>query len=154
MPDIPLDGFIDKARVDWVLSQLKKGDRVVINSGGGNLVEANRLAEFIRQNNIDTHVHSTGMAHSSAALVFAAGNKRTAGKNAQFMIHPATKDGDISQPGIAYVQNRLIQLGVKGSPDFLQAQKGDVVWDYTKAKEHNLVNADMPRASMILGPLE
>src|SRR3990167_7003552 len=154
MPDIPLDGFIDKARVDWVMSQAKKGDRVVINSGGGSLAEADRLADFIRNNGIDTHVFSTGQAHSAAALVFASGNRRTAGKNAQFMIHPATEQGALQPAGIAYLQNRLVNFGVPGTPDFIKAEKGDWVIDYDGAKGINLVNAQDMTADTIFGPLE
>ena len=154
MTDIPLEGKIEKARVDWVLSKLRKGDRLVINSGGGDLFEASRLADFVRQNNIDTHVFSTGIAHSSAALVFSAGNKRTAGKNAQFMIHPPTQGSAAHQQGVALLQNKLIQFGVKGSPDFIKAQTQDVIWDHERARMFNLINADNGRSSTIIGPLE
>lgn len=142
MPDIPLDGFIDKARVDWVLSKLKPGDRLVINSPGGQLGEADRLADYVRKNNINTHVFATGIAHSSAALVFAAGVKRTAGRNAQFMIHPATKGGAMDAAGIAYLQNKLVNLGVMGTKDFIKAQSENWVLDYDSAKGINLINSD------------
>src|SRR3990167_3996249 len=151
MTDIPLDGAIDKARVDWVLSKLRKGDRLVINSNGGSLMDALRLADHVRKNNIDTHVNSTGMAHSSAALVFSAGVKRTAGKNAQFLIHPALKEGSPNAAAIALFQNKLVNFGVMGPKDFIKARSEDWVVDYDTAKAINLVNSEL---SPTLGPLQ
>lgn len=151
MPDIPLDGFIDKPRVDWVISNLKPGDRLVINSPGGSLMDAIRLADHVRKNKTNTHVNSTGIAHSSAALVFSAGVKRTAGKNAQFMIHPAVKEGSPNADAIALFQNKLINFGVIGTKDFIKAQTEDWVVDYDTAKAINLVNSEL---SPTLGPLQ
>ena len=143
MPDVPLDGIIDRARVDWVISNLKSGDRLVINSPGGSLVEANRLADYVRNNKINTHVFSTGKAHSAASLVFSAGVKRTAGKRAQFMFHPGyARDDEEKKAGIAFFQNRLIQFGVMGTKDFIRAQTGDWVIDYDTARGINLINTD------------
>ncbi len=81
------DGPVDKANVDYTMKRLKPGDTLVINSRGGDGSEAFRLAEFVRQNRINTHVNSTGQVQSSAVMIYAAGVKRTADKNAQFHLH-------------------------------------------------------------------
>ena len=156
MADIPLDGFIDKPRVDWVISRLAPGDRLVVNSAGGNLLEAIRLADHVRKNNVNTHVFSTGLAHSSAALVYAAGMNRTAGKNAQFMLHPADdKPGDKSpSAGTSLFLNKLIGYGVKGSPALIQAGRENLILDYGSARTMNLVNMDDLPYREVLGPLE
>ena len=81
------DGPVDKKNVDYTMKQLSRGDTLVINSRGGDAREGHRFAEFIQQNEINTHINSTGQVQSAAALMYAAGKKRTAGKNAQFHFH-------------------------------------------------------------------
>ena len=84
---IYFDGPVDKKNVDYTMQRLSKGDTLVINSRGGDAREGHRFAEFIQQNEINTHINSTGQVQSAAALMYAAGKKRTAGKNAQFHFH-------------------------------------------------------------------
>ena len=156
MTDVPLDGFIDKARVDWVIQNTKPGDRLVINSIGGDLYHATRLSDHVRNNKIYTHVNSTGVAHSAAALVYSAGVKRTAGANAQFMIHPGVDaaTGQRRDDATAYFLNRYVGFGVKGGPELLKVLTGDWVMDYDAARKTNLISEDMPPWLPQIGPLD
>lgn len=107
------DGPVDKPNVDYTLRRLSPGDTLVINSRGGNGGEALRLAEFIRNNRVNTHVNTTGQAQSAAVIVYAAGHKRTAGKNAQFWLHMGKdKDGNESQELTKQYFQHLLRYGV------------------------------------------
>ena len=111
--DVYFDGLVDKANVDYTLQRLSPGDTLVINSHGGNGGEALRLAEYVRTNRINTHVNTTGQAQSAAVIVYAAGNKRTAGKNAQFWMHMGKdKDGVESQELTKQYFQHLLRYGV------------------------------------------
>lgn len=81
------DGAVDKANVDYTIRHLKPGDTLAINTRGGDMREAHRLAKYIRDNGINTHANSTAQIQSMGVMIYSAGKKRTAGKNAQFFIH-------------------------------------------------------------------
>ena len=157
MADIPLDGMIDKVMVDDVLQRLKPGDRLIINSRGGNLREADRLAKFVQENGIDTHAAATAWLQSSAVLVFAAGKNRTAGKNLNFTLHPVL-DADTGKPdpqSTAWFRDRLIGLGISNQVGAVLGRHEGMTFGYDAAKSIGLVNADRSRAaSAIFGPLE
>ena len=157
MPDIPFDGFIDKARVDWAISQLKPGDRLVFGiTPGGNMREASRLAEHIRKNNIDTKANPTSLLQSAAVLAFAAGKKRTAGDGATFMLHRvinAETGKEDPQSTELYIQE-LIKYGVSHTVRAAFQQPEGFGFDHRAAKGLGITNADPERMARILGPLE
>ena len=110
---IYFDGPVDKKNVDYTMKRLSKGDTLVINSLGGDAREAHRFAEFIQQNGINTHINSTGQVQSAAALMYAAGKKRTAGKNAQFHFHMARNpDGTENVDATTWYFTELGKRGV------------------------------------------
>lgn len=107
------DGPVDKANVDWTMNRLSPGDTLVVNSRGGDGKEAHRLAEYINKNGINTHVNSTGQIQSAGALVYAAGKKRTSGKNAQFHFHMGKNyDGTENFGGTVWYFDQLRKRGV------------------------------------------
>lgn len=107
------DGPVDKKNVDYTMQRLSKGDTLVINSLGGDAREAHRFAEFIQKNEINTHINSTGQVQSAAALMYSAGRKRTAGKNAQFHFHMARNpDGSENFDATTWYFNELQKRGV------------------------------------------
>lgn len=107
------DGPVDKANVDWTMQRLSPGDTLIVNSRGGDAREAQRFAQFINKNNINTHVNSTGQVQSAGALIYAAGKKRTAGKNAQFHFHMARNlDGSENFEATTWYLDQLRGRGV------------------------------------------
>ena len=143
MPDISLEGEINKQSVDDVISRLAPGDRLVINSRGGSLEQADRLAKFIRQNNIDTHANSTAWVQSTAVLVYSAGHNRTAGENILFGIHPMLKEGKIHPEATRYMYDRLLEHGVKTDISSYLYPDGPRTLGYKGARGIGLINADV-----------
>lgn len=110
---IYFDGPVDKGNVDWTMQRLSPGDTLVVNTKGGDAQEAHRFAEFISKNNINTHVNSTGQVQSAGALIYAAGKKRTAGKNAQFHFHMGrNSDGTENFEATTWYLQQLQNRGV------------------------------------------
>jgi len=110
---IYFDGPVDKANVDWTMERLSPGDTLVVNTRGGDAREAHRFAEFIQKNGINTHINSTGQVQSAGALIYAAGKKRTAGKNAQFHFHMARNpDGSENFEATTWYLDQLQRRGV------------------------------------------
>ena len=110
---IYFDGPVDKKNVDYTMQRLSRGDTLVINSRGGDAREGHRFAEFIQKNEINTHINSTGQVQSAAALMYAAGKKRTAGKNAQFHLHMGrNQDGSENYEATVWYFTQLKNRGV------------------------------------------
>ena len=65
-------------------------DRIELNSYGGSLRAARRIAWFIRINGLATHISNFGYCASACVLIFQAGERRTAGEKAILMLHSAT----------------------------------------------------------------
>ena len=143
MPDISLDGEINKQSVDDVISRLAPGDRLVINSRGGSLEQADRLSKFIRENNIDTHANSTAWVQSTAVLVYSAGHNRTAGENVLFGVHPMLKDGKIHPEATKYMFDRLLEHGVRNDISSYLYADGPRTLGYKGARGIGLVNTDI-----------
>ena len=108
-----LDGPIDSAIVDVTMQKLAAGDTLVLNSQGGSVKEAYRLSEFVRSRSIGTHVNSTGWCLSACVLVFSSGVKRTAGRQALWLIHSAkTREGVPSKDATLWLLTQMVKYGV------------------------------------------
>ena len=65
-------------------------DRIELNSRGGSLRAARRIAWFVRKGGLATHISNFGYCASACVLIFQAGVRRTAGEKAILMLHSAT----------------------------------------------------------------
>ena len=139
--NVILDGMITQADADLVISELSNGDNLLINSTGGDLLAAFRIARTVRERGVTTRVNSTGWCQSACVLVFSAGVKREAGEHLLFMLHPATRNGKYDYEYTALLLNALIMYGVKGTPLLSKAAREQVVFGWQVAKDMNLVTS-------------
>ena len=69
-------GHIGPVIANYILSlDPKKIKRIELNSYGGKLRQAMKIAKFIRDNKIDTYVGKTSICYSSCTAIFQAGIK-------------------------------------------------------------------------------
>ncbi|MAG12576.1 hypothetical protein CL630_02060 [bacterium] len=138
-------GKITPKYIESVLRELEPGDTIHVNSRGGDVAAAFKLAQFIRKNDINIHLHSTGLCRSACVLFFACGVKRTAGKRAQFFIHPPIVR-ETGNPYFAltfWLYYELIECGVSPDIKLLPPTRDDVlIVPYELAGKLNLVNED------------
>jgi len=85
-----IKGHIGPNITNYILSQNpKKIKRIILNSYGGKLYQALKIAKFIRNNNIDTYVGKNSICYSACTVIFQAGKNRIAHKTAKFLYHYA-----------------------------------------------------------------
>ena len=95
-----LDSKITQALAERVLSIDPHSNLTIeLNSPGGSLRAALKIARFIRRNGLSTHVRADGRCSSACLLVLQAGVRRTAGEGAQLIIHAASNA--VGHPSIA-----------------------------------------------------
>lgn len=83
-------GRIDSALVERVITlDPIKIKRIELNSGGGKLFAAFKIAEFIRKNNLKTYVGEYQICASACTVIFQAGTIRIVHETAVFMYHYA-----------------------------------------------------------------
>lgn len=83
-------GRIDSALVERIVSlDPTKIKRIELNSRGGKLFAAFKIAEFIRKNNLKTYVGEYQICASACTVIFQAGAVRIAHETAVFMYHYA-----------------------------------------------------------------
>lgn len=83
-------GHVGPVTANYILSlDPKKIKRIELNSYGGKLLQAMKIARFIRNNNIDTYVGRYSICYSACTILFQAGIKRTAHITAKFLYHYA-----------------------------------------------------------------
>lgn len=85
-----LDGGIDENLIYEIHTfNEQEIKHIQLNSGGGKVVDAFELADYIRNHGIDTHVREGALCASACTLLFQAGVKRTAHESSRFMYHGA-----------------------------------------------------------------
>ena len=87
---------------------------VELNSDGGDIETAFFMADIIAaaQKNgriIQIDVPSGGRCNSACVVVFAAGGKRSAAPDSEFLLHGVTYAGQSDSPAIAQARQRLIE---------------------------------------------
>lgn len=83
-------GRIDLALVERIVSlDPTKIKRIELNSRGGKLFSAFKIAEFIRKNNLETYIGKYQICASACTVIFQAGTVRIAHETAVFMYHYA-----------------------------------------------------------------
>ena len=73
-----LTGLIEIEELDEMLEVMKtkKPTQMILDSYGGNIRSAERLAQYIYENNISTHVSEVAVCKSACVILFLAGKKR------------------------------------------------------------------------------
>lgn len=87
-PDFYFDGPID-SDLYFELTTITREPikRIHLNSEGGITEDAILIAQYIRENNIETFVRKEAKCMSACTLLFQAGVRRTAHPSARFMYH-------------------------------------------------------------------
>ena len=92
---------------------LSEYDTIELNSYGGSLLAAWRIAAFIRNNGLATHISNRGYCASACVLIFQSGVQRTAGPKSLLMLHSAKemKDGPRSKKWTGKYIEAMIAFG-------------------------------------------
>ena len=122
-------GWIDPASVERIISlDPTKIKRIELNSGGGKLFAAFKIAEFVRKNNLKTYVGEYQICASACTVIFQAGTVRIAHETAVFMYHYAfDRTGPkrkklVPNIGSTYLMfKKLIEYGI--APEFINKIK-------------------------------
>lgn len=80
---------------------------VIINSQGGNEHVGRAIAGFIRASGRDVHTYGFGDIHSTAVIIFAAGNVRKLSKAATVMLHESSMEVDGNASSIKSVAKQM-----------------------------------------------
>jgi len=130
-------GRIDPALVERVITlDPTKIKRIELNSVGGKLFAAFKIAEFIRKNNLKTYVGEYQICASACTVIFQAGIIRVAHETATFMYHYAfDRTGPKRKKLVPNIKSthlmfrKLIKYGI--SPEFIKKIKPDKDLDLT-----------------------
>ena len=73
-----LTGSIEIEELDEMLEVMKtkKPTQMILDSYGGNILSAERLAQYIYDNDISTYVSEVAVCKSACVILFLAGKKR------------------------------------------------------------------------------
>jgi hypothetical protein len=73
-----LTGSIETEELDEMLEVMKtkKPNQMILDTYGGNIRSAERLAQYIYENNISTYVSEVAVCKSACVILFLAGKKR------------------------------------------------------------------------------
>ncbi len=96
--------------VERILEAAPGATSLILNSNGGRLLEAERLAKVVRKRNLDTYVETE--CASACTYVFLAGKGRAAAPNARIGFH---------QPSFAGIDANAQQEGTQNMLDFYRA---------------------------------
>ena len=130
-------GRIDAALVERVIAldptEIK---RIELNSIGGKLFDAFKIAKFVRENNLETYVGKYKTCASACTVIFQAGVKRVAHETAYFMYHYAyDKIGLLNKKMVPNIKSthimfqRLIEYGA--APELINKIKLGEDFDLT-----------------------
>jgi hypothetical protein len=102
---VHLAGRIDDSSYQRLAELLTPGDSLILDSDGGYVTAAGRMAALVISLHADTHVDDR--CASACALVFAAGHHRTAGPEARIGVHQSTGSPEVD----VVFENTLRALG-------------------------------------------
>ena len=139
-------GYIKADEMDEILEEIKakKPKQMTLNSYGGDLPSAGRLARYIHKNNISTYVSEISVCKSACVILFLAGKERLCeGKLSVHQIRPTKEmeyDIMISKVAYKYLQrdmgNLITLLNRFNTPPFVYEQmfKSYDMYDFSKAE--------------------
>ena len=125
-------GYIKADEMDEILEEIKakKPTQIILDSYGGNIRSAERLASYINNNNISTYVSEVAVCKSACVILFLAGKKRLCeGELGVHQARPSKEmeyDITISKVAYKYLQrdmgNLITLLNRFNTPPFVYEQ--------------------------------
>jgi hypothetical protein len=128
--DISISGIISQETADWVLDELEtlQGPVVTVHldSPGGDVSAALQINDRLKRSNrlVVTSVADEARCMSSCTLIFAAGNRRLAGRQSRFRFHAPLYVGWLPLPEpVVSVIEAMTRRGIantyaEASPEF------------------------------------
>jgi hypothetical protein len=135
--EISISGNIAPGDADLLKARFKEandaGKRVTslrLNSAGGNLLEAVRLADAVRFARISTNVGPSATCASACFLIFAAGEPKYASVSARIGVHRASEKGVVSRAATTSLADVAKELDVPWSiiRRMINTPPGEVEW--------------------------
>ena len=101
-----------------------------LNSEGGNLLEAVRLADAVRFARMSTNVGQSATCSSACFLIFAAGETKNASNSARIGVHGASEKGVVSRAATTSMADVAKELDVPWSiiRRMINTPPGEVEW--------------------------
>ena len=139
-----LTGSIEIEELDEMLEVMKtkKPTQMILDSYGGNIRSAERLAQYIYENNISTYVSEVAVCKSACVILFLAGKKRLCeGELGVHQARPSKEmeyDITISKVAYKYLQrdmgNLITLLNSFNTPPFVYEKmfKSYDMYDFSK----------------------
>ncbi|HEY4252554.1 MAG TPA: ATP-dependent Clp protease proteolytic subunit [Roseomonas sp.] len=109
----------DDQRLHELVGRLPAGSRLTglfLNSQGGSVVEAARIAQTVRNSNLPTAVGDIGVCASACFLIFAAGPQRMVVDGARIGVHSASELGADSMAAQAVTTAMAREASAYGVP--------------------------------------
>ena len=141
-----LTGSIETEELDEILEVMKtkKPNQMILDSYGGNIRSAERLAQYIYENNISTYVSEVAVCKSACVILFLAGKKRLCeGELGVHQARPSKEmeyDITISKVAYKYLQrdmgNLITLLNRFNTPPFVYEKmfKSYDIYNFSKAE--------------------
>ena len=96
--------------------------RIYLDTPGGDVSAGLRVIDIIRASKTPVHIINTGICYSMGFMIYIAGHKRFASKNATFLMH----DGSVSASGSASKTRDLMEFN-----DRVDRRLRDLVLSFT-----------------------
>lgn len=144
-----IDGRIDRGLRDSILALDPENIRVVVlRSEGGSVRDAIAIGNWIRENEIRTHVPAGSYCYSSCTVLFQSGVVRSAHASAHFAYHYATQESADPRDrtmgrvlGTVMYLEALISFGAPESLYRLVPGRGDWEISADQARRYRIAHA-------------
>ena len=120
--EISISGSIAPGDIDTLTASIKAANdagklvtSLRLNSYGGNLLEAIRVADWVRSAKISTNVGQSATCASACFLIFAAGETKYASMSARIGVHRASEKGIVSRDATTSMADVAKELDVPWS---------------------------------------
>ena len=143
----PPNTFYIKERITLALAErvlrinVSEYDTIELNSNGGSLLAARKIAKFIRNNELATHISYRGYYASACVLIFQSGIQRTAGPKSLLLLHSAKEmqDGTRSKKWTRRYIEWMIEFGASRRLAEQFPEIGDWILTAAEAREFCIV---------------
>jgi hypothetical protein len=127
---MPGDADLLQARIKAANDAGKQVTSLRLNSAGGNLLEAVRLADAVRFARMSTNVGQSATCASACFLIFAAGETKYANNSARIGVHGASEKGVGSRAATTSMADVAKELDVPWSiiRRMINTPPGEVEW--------------------------
>ena len=135
--EISISGNIVPGDIDALRASIKAANdagklvtSLRLNSEGGNLLEAVRVADWVKSSKISTKVGQSATCASACFLIFAAGETKYANISARIGVHRASEKGVVSRAATTSMADVAKELDVPWSiiRRMINAPPDEVEW--------------------------